>query len=66
MKIIVGIYSSFVAWQIPEAQVEWLRREFPEHTFVRVDDDEAMQEAIVDAEVAFSSLVRPDASTPPA
>jgi phosphoglycerate dehydrogenase-like enzyme len=58
MKIVVGIYSPFVAWRIPEAQVEWLRREFPEHTFVRVDDDEAMEEAIVDAEVAFSSLVR--------
>jgi phosphoglycerate dehydrogenase-like enzyme len=58
MKIVVGIYSPFVAWQIPEAQVEWLRRECPEHTFVRVDDAEAMGEAIVDAEIAFSSLVR--------
>lgn len=57
MKILVGIYSRFFNWQIPEPQVAWLRGEFPEHSFVRADSDAAMLAEIGDAEVAFSSLV---------
>jgi len=57
MKVLVGIYSPFLAWRIPEPQVAWLRGEFPDHTFTRADSDEALLAGIPDAEVAFSSLV---------
>jgi phosphoglycerate dehydrogenase-like enzyme len=57
MKIVVAIYSDVAAWSVPEPQVERLRREFPQHTFVRADTDEATLEAVDDAEVAFSSLI---------
>ena len=57
MKILVGIYSQFFNWHIPEPHVAWLRGEFPEHRFVRADSDAAMLAEIGDAEIAFSSLV---------
>lgn len=57
MKIIVAIYSEFACWCIPEAEVESLRRGFPEHTFVRADSDDETLERIGDAEVAYSSRI---------
>ena len=57
MRILVAIYSEVHSWCIPEAQVEVLRRAFPEHRFVRADSDEATLEAIADADVAFSSRI---------
>ena len=57
MRILVAIYSEFRSWCIPEAQIDALRRLFPEHTFVRADSDEAVVDAIRDAEVAYSSRI---------
>jgi phosphoglycerate dehydrogenase-like enzyme len=60
MNVLVAIYSPFAAWCIPEAQVERLRREFPEHTFVRADTDTETRERIREAEVAFVAWLRPE------
>jgi phosphoglycerate dehydrogenase-like enzyme len=57
VKIVVAIYSEFRSWCIPEAEVERLRAEFPEHTFVRADDDAETLAAILSADVAFSSRI---------
>jgi len=57
VNVLVAIYSDFRSWCIPEAQVERLRREFPEHTFVRADSDEEALRAIPPAEIAFSSVL---------
>jgi phosphoglycerate dehydrogenase-like enzyme len=55
MTVLVAIYSPFAAWCIPEAQVERLRREFPEHRFVRADSDAEAIARIADADVAFGA-----------
>jgi phosphoglycerate dehydrogenase-like enzyme len=60
MTVLVGIYSQFAGWCVPEAQVARLRREFPEHTFVRADSDEEMLERIPDADIVFGSRVTPE------
>jgi phosphoglycerate dehydrogenase-like enzyme len=60
MKILVAIYSPFASWCIPEPQVEWLRREFPGHSFVRADSDAETLERIADVDVVFGATVRPD------
>jgi phosphoglycerate dehydrogenase-like enzyme len=60
MKILVAIYSSFACWCIPDDQVQWLRREFPEHTLVRADSDAETLQRIADADVVFGATVRPD------
>ncbi|HEX5475026.1 MAG TPA: D-2-hydroxyacid dehydrogenase [Vicinamibacterales bacterium] len=57
MTILVAIYSPFLAWRIPEAQVAWLREAFPGHSFVRADSDAEMVARIGEADIAFSSLV---------
>jgi phosphoglycerate dehydrogenase-like enzyme len=60
MKVLVAIYSPIAAWCIPEAQVERLRREFPEHSFVRADTDAETSARIPDADVAFGARLRPE------
>lgn len=57
MKILVAIYSTVYAWNIPDAQVDELRSDFPEHTFVRADSDEEVLERIPDAEVVYCSWI---------
>lgn len=57
MTILVAIYHQFVSWCIPEAQLEWLRSEFPQHTFMRADSDAETLARIPPADVAFSSLI---------
>ena len=57
MNIVVAIYSEFSSWCIPEAAVDRLRVEFPEHTFVRADDDAATLEVMPSADIAFSSRI---------
>jgi phosphoglycerate dehydrogenase-like enzyme len=57
VTIIVAIYSEFACWCIPDAEVDVLRRTFPEHTFVRADSDEETLGRIHDAEVAYSSRI---------
>lgn len=56
--VLVGIYSPFEAWNIPERHIERLRRDFPGHTFLHATTDDDARELIVDADVAFMSEVR--------
>jgi phosphoglycerate dehydrogenase-like enzyme len=60
MKVLVAIYGPVPAWCIPEAQVERLRREFPEHAFVRADSDAEVLERIPDADVVFGGWLKPE------
>jgi len=60
INVLVAIYSPFASWCIPEAQVGWLRREFPQHTFTRADSDDETLARIADADVVFGATVRPD------
>ncbi len=57
MKILVAIHSVVDSWCIPDANVEWLRREFPDHTIVHTTSSEATQAAVADVEVVFSAQV---------
>jgi phosphoglycerate dehydrogenase-like enzyme len=57
MRVLVAIYGDVAAWCIPEPQIDWLRRQFPGHEFVRADSDEETEARIVDADVAFSSKI---------
>ena len=60
MTILVALYSEFDVWCIPEACVEALRHDFPQHAFVRADDDRQTLERIPEADVAFAARLRPD------
>jgi len=60
MNALIAIYSPFASWCIPEAQVEWLRCEFPQHTFIRADSDDETLARIGGVEVVFGATVRPD------
>lgn len=60
MRILVAIYSPFDAWRIPDAQVEWLRRELPEHTFVKATSDDEALAQIGDVDVAFGARLGPE------
>jgi phosphoglycerate dehydrogenase-like enzyme len=60
MTILVALYSEFDVWCIPESHVEALRRVFPQHTFVRADDDAQTLERIGDADAAFATRLRPE------
>ena len=57
MKILVAIYSEFACWCIPDAEVDALRRAFPEHSFVRADSDDEAVARIGDADVVYGSRV---------
>lgn len=60
MKVLVAVYSPVAAWCIPEAQVERLRREFPEHSFARADSDEETVARIPDADAVFGARLKPE------
>lgn len=51
--VVVGIYSRFAAWNIPAAQVDRLRRDFPHHTFLHARSADEALESIERADVAF-------------
>lgn len=55
MMVLLATYTPVAAWNMPEAYVERLRRDFPEHTFVRAGSDAETLERIPDAEVAFGA-----------
>jgi phosphoglycerate dehydrogenase-like enzyme len=59
LTIIVGLYSPVAAWNIPAAYVDRLRSQFPAHTLLHAESDEAALDAIPAAEVAFMSELRP-------
>jgi phosphoglycerate dehydrogenase-like enzyme len=61
MRILVSIYSEHRPWNIPDDEVNRLRRVFPHHEFVHARDADETLSLIEPVEVAFSSLVRADA-----
>ena len=60
MNVLLATYTPVAAWNMPDAQVERLRRQFPEHTFVRANSDAEVLERIPDAEVVFGARFTPD------
>jgi phosphoglycerate dehydrogenase-like enzyme len=59
VRILVAIYSDVEAWNIPAAQVERLRSEFPDVEFVHAPDEAAALRLIPGSEAAYASQVRP-------
>lgn len=59
MKVLVGIYSPVAAWNIPAGHVERLRRQFTRHQFVHALDEQELSGHVADADVAFTSELRP-------
>lgn len=57
LRVAVGIFSAPV-WTIDTAHVDRLRRTFPDVRFLEARTHDELGEAIADADVAFSSMVR--------
>ena len=57
--ILVGIYSPFASWNIPESHVARLGGLFPHHTFLHATSERQALELIPEAQVAFMSELRP-------
>ena len=60
MTILVAIYSQVTAWNIPDAQIARLRREFPDHSFVSARTDDEVSHLIATADVAFMAEMTRD------
>jgi phosphoglycerate dehydrogenase-like enzyme len=60
MNVLLATYTPVAAWNMPDAYVERLRRQFPEHTFVRANSDAETLARIPDADVAFGVRFTPD------
>lgn len=57
--VAVAVYSRFPAWNIPEAHVQRLRREFPEHRILRATNDEQALALFPEADIILMSELRP-------
>lgn len=60
MNVLLATYTPVAAWNMPAAQVERLRREFPEHTFVTAHSDAEVLARIPDVDVAFGARFTPE------
>jgi phosphoglycerate dehydrogenase-like enzyme len=60
MNVLVGVISPVAAWRIPQASVEELRRNFPQHTFLEAWDRQTLRRLLPDADVAFTPSVDRD------
>ena len=58
--ILVAIYSRFLAWNIPLANVGALREQFPQHTFLHARNNEEALQSIGAADVLFTAVLRPN------
>ena len=56
-RLVLGLTSPAPAWTIPDADVEALRRDFPDVTIENARTPEAIEAAIPDAEILFSWAV---------
>lgn len=56
--ILVAIFSRFPAWNIPDANVETLREQFPQHTFLHVCNTDEAVESIQAADIVFTAYLR--------
>ena len=59
LTVIIGIYSPFAPWNIPDLHVERLRREFPHHSLLHAASEQRALELIPPAQVAFMPELRP-------
>lgn len=59
MNVLVGVYSPFASWNIPDAQVARLRREFPRLVFTHARRESEVGALVGDADIAFVSELRP-------
>ncbi len=57
MKVVVGVFAAPV-WTLPSRHVDTLRAAFPDVAFEECRTHEALEAGIVDADIAFSSVVR--------
>lgn len=57
-RLLIWLESNAEAWRIPDAEVEALRRDFPDLRVERAGSDDALAAAIGDAEILFAW--RPD------
>ncbi len=57
MQVLVAIYSDNLAWTLPTAQFDDLRRRFPDVTFHYAANEDEMVRLIAEADVAFTSCL---------
>lgn len=60
MNVLILIHSPFAMWNIPQAHVERLAAQFPQHRFFHARDEHEGRDLIADAEVAFSAQISRD------
>jgi len=58
MNILISIHSTFAMWNIPQASVERLRGDFPQHTFLHAPGDPEALGVIPEAEAAFMGTMQ--------
>jgi phosphoglycerate dehydrogenase-like enzyme len=58
--ILVALYSRFLAWNIPVANVAALREQFPQHTFLHARNNDEALESIGASDVLFTAFLRPN------
>jgi phosphoglycerate dehydrogenase-like enzyme len=56
--ILVGIYSRFPVWNIPPERVDWLRQQFPAHTFLHARNEDEALAMIGKADIVFTVEMR--------
>jgi len=59
LTVLIGIYSPFAVWNIPQAQVARLGRELPDYTFLHATDEAGTLALIPGADVAFVHELHP-------
>ena len=64
MNVLVGVYSRFDTWNIPDGHVERLRHTFPHHHFIHVRSEAEAVAAIATADVVFGAELRPTTFAP--
>ena len=57
-SVLVGIYSRFPAWNIPDEHVTRLREQFPAHTFLHARTEDDALKMIGEAEIVFTAEMR--------
>src|SRR5207344_3665757 len=60
MNVVIGVISPAPAWVMPRWQVDRLRADFPQHTFLDAWDRDALRQLLPQAEVAFTPFVDRD------
>jgi phosphoglycerate dehydrogenase-like enzyme len=60
MNVLISVRQPVVAWVIPPAHVERLRRRFPDIRFIHALDERADLDGIADADVAFTWTMTPE------